>query len=850
MGNELIQLKNSSYAKGRKYIVDAEQLMHNFKVALDSVGTTALKDIIEATGQIYNPLVSSQLINAITQLILASNYFKDIGSANTVVLDAYTPGYGIPTQYVSNMVVKFRPAFQNTGATTISFKGLQPVKVLTDMFAELSAGSLIPTRDYSVVYNEDKGAFILSSSVEDSGSLALNEIRNLIESAGLTFSTALDQQLMQAVSLYSLQHTYSCVSNQSNIAINNYVLQPQSTFVQIPKYVDGMVIRFRPTFNNTLTNPTIQVYGMSRYPLVYSDGDIIPEGSISTNSDVVVKFSGNTFYLVSNGLTSLKLQSGPVVKGISNDVSLVNSSQNSLVTEFAVKSYVDAKSTSKRNYAVSSGNTDSSGLPNFLEKTSDTVITIKAGVFGQPSYNSIVSASNAVASPSRPDDEEDPEDIITFGIGNCFDGNNTTYYETKDVGSIVAGKKNAMVEGEYEIWPNYVGATELNDPISLVKLLGRDTSTLPRSVFFQYSIDGVNWQDVGTQTYQEADPSGQIITKVKRDIFSVDYSTGEFTNIPVSITPYVNNVNPDLGVSYPYSVRCYANEFTNQNNGWQLVSYEFCVASEEIKPLVLTYSDGTSEIINDKLTVSISGLPDGEATILKTYGGNFEVVSNDLYVESSTEPTPQEGLYWVDILLGSINTYKYIDQDGSLIKENRNFVKVGTVSIKNGVIDKLYPCAFNGELHVSNITLSNPTIIEHNLGSLNTVKMYIVCSNPDGGYVYGDTVELTTQAISSSFLSGISATTTVSNTELRFDPLNLGGVDYNITHSPNPHTHTATTNISVGAIGTMTYRVVSSGLLSAFIRYNSIVLPNKNTGALFTINTNNWKLSAVCSRSF
>ncbi len=407
--NSLIILKNSSYAKGRKYIIDAEQLMTNFKILLESSGSVAITDIIESTGQVYNPLDTTQLLDAITQLILAANYFKDIGTMNNVVLDAYTPGYGVPTQYIHNMSVKFRPASANTGDTTISFSGLSGVPILSDTYEQIAPGTLVPSNDYVAVYNENKGAFILTSTIEDSGSLALQEIRLLVESSGIPYSAALAQQLMQAVSLYAVQHSYQCVSNATNINLNNYVLQPYASFSQIPYYTEGMILRFRPTFNNTLTNPTVQVYGMTKCPLVASDGDTLPVGSITTNFDALVRYSNGSFYLVSNGLSSLKLQEGPVITRVSNDASLSKSNASSVPTEFAVKSYVDAKINSTKKYAVSAGKSDNNGRANFFEKTDNSVLTILAGENGKPSYSTLVSLSNAVASPNR-DPEEDPEE--------------------------------------------------------------------------------------------------------------------------------------------------------------------------------------------------------------------------------------------------------------------------------------------------------------------------------------------------------------------------------------------------------------------------------------------------------
>lgn len=853
MSNNLIVLKNSSYAKGRKYVVDANDLMTNFRIILDSAGTSSIRDVIEATGQVFNPLVSTQLLNAITQLALAANYFKDIGRTNEVILDAYTAGYGVPTQYINKMTVKFRPAKQNTGATTLAFNGTSGVPLLTDMYAPLSAGTLLTSTDYMATYDESRGAFILSSSIEDSGSLALQEIRHLVESAGLVYSATLEQQLMQAISIYVAQQTYLCVSDENGVRLNNYVIKPYDSFIQIPKYTNGMVIRFRPTFSNTLTNPTVQVYSMTRCPLLSSDGGTIPVGSLSPNFDVVVRYENDTFYLVSNGLSSLKLQDGHVVTEISNDSSLGNGDSHKVPTEFAVKTYIDSKINATKRFSVSSGETDNEGRPAFFEKTDDSVLTILAGESGKSSYTSIVELSNAVASPSKPDETiiiDDEPELVTYSLSNCFDGDNDTYYETEVQGALVAGQKDPMYEGQYTVMPQFVGAVDLEEQIAKVKFLGTSSMSLPRSVFFQYSIDGgTTWQDVGTELYQEADASGQIITKVKRAIYPVEFNSGEYSEINVQIIPYVDATNPELGVASQYDVRCYAYEFTGQT-GWQLINYQFCVEARPIQPLVVTYADGTSEVITEKAQVTTAGMLGTSASIIKHYGGAFEIIEDALYVESYTEPTPVLGLCWVKLGGSTVSTYVYAEDDeGVMQRLEDKFVRVGRVDISNGVITELYPAAFNGEYSVSNIALTSPLSIPHNIGSLNSARMFITCIGSDGGYVTGDTVELTTQAIESNFAQLLTVNTTVGNTDITISPLNIGGVDYGITHSPNPHNHTATSTVSASNTP-LTYRVVSSGLSSANLRYNTIILPNKNNGTLFAITPERWKLSVFCSRSF
>lgn len=889
--SDLPKLKNSSYAKGRKYIVDAEQLNDLFEMVADGTGTTSLRDIIEATGQAYNPLVSTQLLDAITQLILAANYFQDVGTPNNIVLDAYTPGYGVPTQYIEGMVVTFVAANRNSTDTTILFNGLSSaVPLLTDTYSQLSPGMILPDVVYTAKYDSSHGGFILSSTAENSGSQALVDIRKLIESTGITYSAALEQQLSQAVAMYALQQSYECVSTESQIQANNYVLKPYGEFSQIPVYTDGMIIRFRPTFNNTLITPTIQIYGNTRCSLLLSDGNTLPVNSLTTNFDAVVRYENGTFYLVSNCLSSLNLQNGPVITTISDDVSLSQASNAAVPTEYAVKSYVDAKSTSVRRYAVSSGKIDTNGRADFLEITSPTAINILAGVTGAATYETMVDLSNAVASPNRaseqvpedPDDPESPLETITYDLANCFDGNNDTYYETLDTGSIVAGDPDNLHPYEYITWPNFIAATGLDYDVTRFRILGESSDTTPRSVFFMYSVDGLpiyvddgsgnmipnpnkQWQYVGTQTYEEADAQGRLVTKVLRDEYPVSFESGKFTDIDVNIVPYVDATNPDLGTLYDYDVKCCANEFHNSERGWQVIQYEFCKNSDEdIPPLVLTYDDGETEVITEKVAISTDGITEESAVIIKNQHGAFEVINASAYTESMIEPTPVTSHYWAQIKNNAVETYKYDEQEDDdtppntyIVKTRQKFVKVGTIELTNvGTVAEpvyeittVHPAAFNGEYTALRLTLSDGITVNHNIGSVNTAKMFITCMQAQGNYDIGDTVELTTQAISIDLANAISASTTVSSTSITISPLSIGGVDYPISYSPNPHDHTATTTLTAGTY-VPAYRVISSGYTSAKLKFNTILLPNKNDGTLFAIDPSKWVVSVYCSRSF
>lgn len=847
--NDLIILKNSSYAKGKKYIVDAEDIMYNFKVILESMGSSPIKNVIEATGQVYNALQSDQFINALTQLILASNFFKDIGTTNNIVLDAYTPGYGVPTQYIDKMVVKFRVSNQNTGSTTLSFKGLSGAPLLTDTLANVSSGMLVPGIDYQATYSEKSGAFILSSTVEDSGSISLESIRRLVESSGMVFSSSLTQQLSQAVSMYAMGQAYKDISSSIDINQNNYLLSPYDNFIQVYKYYNGLTIRFRPKFTNTLINPTVQVSGLQKINVVSTDGYTLEPGDISQNFDSVVRYQDGIFYLVHTG-SSLKLSRGVSVNSISNDPSLINGDTKSLVTEYAVRSYVDSKVGGGKAYAVVSGEENQIGEPNYLRKLTDTTFEVVAGEVGNPSYDNILTVDNVEASPNKDQTEEEGE-VVTYTIANCFDGDNSTYYETKDQGQIVAGVKNAETGEGYVVMPNFVGANFITDTISRVRFLGYDPQSMPQSVFFQYSIDGgANWFNVGTEIYDTVNDSGVIVKKVKAQIYQLPYLSGDFINLDLNFKPYVDPTDPENSeIADNYSFRCYANEFNGVNTGWKLVAIEFCKQSPELKPLVVNYANGVSDIITSKETVPTNEITASKSIIFRDYPNSYTTLDSSMYYESITQPARvEEGTRWVKITNGKVQTLEYqLNDDGVGSFVEKQYVKIGELVLTDGVITSLTPVAFNGIVIKDNLQVSNPIIVNHNIGSLSTAKAFLVCNSSDLGYEVGDTVELSNQSIQIS-LTNLNATNSVSDTGIAVQPHSINGEEYNHTVVPGAHKHNVTSVITGNA--TPSYVTVSSGYNTAKIMFSTIVIPHKTTGTLTPITNNSWSIYLKCERNF
>lgn len=856
--NGLIILRNSNYTN--KYIVDADQLNYNFQKILDSAGTASFKDLIEATGQIYNPLVSTQLINAIVQLIVASNYFKDTGTVNNIILEAYTPGYGIPTQYINNMTLKFRPAYQNTGVTTLAVKGMSPVKVLTDTGAELSSGSLITTQDYTVVYDSSKAAFVLSSSFVDSGSQAMAAIKELVESAGITFSSALSFQLSQAIALYSLATTYDTVVTSTSQQSNNYILKPFGNFEAAPQYVEGMLFRFRPPYVNTLTNPTAQLENLPRYTIYNSNGDALQAGDLNIQADVVLKFTNNTFRLISNRINSLQLTSGPTVNTIVNDVSLSGNSETSLVTEYAVKSYVDAKVKAEKVYCVISAQEENNQAA-YISQTGPTTLNILAGEPGQPSYKNIANTSNVIAAPNRPDevDPEDPEEITTFGPSNMFNGDNSSYYETLAQGSDILGVKDP-VTGEYTTEPAYVGAKDLNEAISRVSLLGYTSVNSPQQVAFQYSTvyssgGGYTWQNVGEiEEYIDPD-TGELKKRIIPTTYNLPFIGGTPNDIDLSdFVPRADATDLTSQPVYPYAFRVVPTQFTG-TGGWEVVSLELSTASTTIAPLVVAYADESLETVSKQNIVDTTGY-DGNVWIIRLQGTDFQVVSYNSLTESFDEPTsPEEGDFWTKLSSSKLETFIYgvteSDPSGAPISYGwikQNYVKIGSANLTNGAINSFYPLAIGGKYSNRNLSFeSSPMTITHHIGNTNTSRLILTCISTDGTYNPGDTVELSNYSILVTG-AGSTAVTTVGDTEITIAPHDIAGSSYPHSISPNPHNHTAVTTFS-GNLDS-SYSTVVSTVDTAVILYKNIALPDKVSGVVTPLNLNNWKISIVCERSF
>ena len=104
----------------------------------------------------------------------------------------------------------------------------------------------------------------------------LQDINNLISSAGLTADVNDLNQISKAVANYSAVGNYY----NDNGTANNYTLSPIDNFKAPAKYFEGMSVRFITTNANTTTTPVINVAGLGGKNIIRTDGTNVVVGDI------------------------------------------------------------------------------------------------------------------------------------------------------------------------------------------------------------------------------------------------------------------------------------------------------------------------------------------------------------------------------------------------------------------------------------------------------------------------------------------------------------------------------------------------------------------------------------------
>ena len=478
--------KNSNYTS--KYIVDADKLNENFEYLLNQIGGSPVKNLIISSGQQYSEYDASQIVTAIIQLVLGGQYFVDEGTVNEILLVPSVPTYSVPAILVDKMEFLFKPAFANTGATTMGFKGFDStsgVKPLLDKAGnELTNGVLIANTVYTAYYDASRngGSFILGSLRNSSSNGSADpsaELEYLVNSLGISFSESVNTQLSQAIAEYSLLGSYLDVSESSDSNAGIYRIRPYNASVALPfELHNGLTIRFKPKNSNGnsiiidgLTTTATQILNM--------DGSSLDENDIVQNIDVVVRFYDNKFYIVSNKQSTLSLASGPTVNEIE---STLTNNAKAVPTSAATKA------------AITPLENNISSLTSELESMYSNLAYKPFSVIGGPvdEYIYYTSASGNITIVSGT--------ILRYANGSCeIIPNSSSIITNLDISTVTGAFKILYVQNVGLV---LVGASNYTESHTAPTTAGSDgdayvyIDTFGRIKTYRYNLTNTAWEEV------------------------------------------------------------------------------------------------------------------------------------------------------------------------------------------------------------------------------------------------------------------------------------------------------------------------------------------------------------------
>ena len=114
---------------------EIENAIKSQSIALDNSGANA-----------------SQLAESISEAVSLNDLYQDSGSANVYTLSPIGQRKGL-TQYIDGMTVRFEPAVNNSGASTVNVNSTGARKVYKNG-VELSGGEITTGSSYSIEYDE------------------------------------------------------------------------------------------------------------------------------------------------------------------------------------------------------------------------------------------------------------------------------------------------------------------------------------------------------------------------------------------------------------------------------------------------------------------------------------------------------------------------------------------------------------------------------------------------------------------------------------------------------------------------------------------------------------------------
>lgn len=800
--NDLIILKNSNPLN--KYPVDADELNHNFEILNKNQGGEALKQFIESSGQVYSPLITTQLAMAVAQYVVSAGVFSESGTTDAFILQG-KDGFITPYRYTDNMTVSFVPTRTNIGAMTLQIGRLDPFPVLVGGQGTpagfLNVGTYTTFRFKGTYWEQVSSATGGSTGGGstgggstgggDSSAAITNLIREAITSAAIGFNPSDSSQLAQAIAVYVSRYMYSSLMVEST-----YNLTAPGTQVYPPTYREGMVITFQADAN-CLDNPYVKVGSLQSTQMVDFFGNILSAGDIVSGEFVTCIYTGTQFKVISQYQTSLSLANNHKVNTISNDPTLVAGLPTALVTEYAVKQYVDTKVKSTKANVIISGY-QVNGESAALRVASTSVVQLMAGNGSTSEYLL---------------EEETPTDssnIIVSGnaakalnpvahVGNVYWESEKSGFAVDDVSRIVTGETGSKyVTQQYDTGGNYVylhnpkapcyyGFKNLTKVYSTLKLQHTDANHTPQAIQLWVNTNASLGESFWTPLCNRSGSAGFYTPDFSYGYLEVltPETDGTYT---ITIPKYIvsGNTVEAFNPTTAYAMRIVAYTFNNQfatnetvntagydpNNDtsdttirytWQISKVELGNTVNSIPPFVLTYPDETIEQVKNPLYFTLFGRDDtttnqvvrenpttGRYIIYKIYEdtGLYALKKENVFRQTQQPPANEanEGSVWINLGVMPNETYLCVSnsaEDGTLTYswEKTRIMLLGGFDVVNGNITNAINYRYGDILVIdSAMTANYSNTIAHNFGSDVSVTCYLVCTAANNSYVPGESV--------------------------------------------------------------------------------------------------------------
>ena len=793
--NTLIILKNSNPIN--KYPVDADQLNHNFEVLAKNQGGSAIKQLIESSGQVYTPVVDNQLAMAVAQYVFSATLFDEKGTTNAFKLYP-KDGFSAPYRYTYGMVVSFVPTRTNTGPMTLQIgtNSAYPVYVGTN---PVPSGFIVPNTLNSFRFMGTYWSQVSSSSTSaggsgsgDSGSTnssLLGVIQDVISSAGIAYDPTNTNQLSQAIATYISNSAYT-----ATYAGNVYTLTPLGGQRELTSYTEGSIIHFLCPANNTAADPLIKIGDLPETPIVSYSGVSFQANELKTNAYIVLRYSDYKFRYISNYMPSLILGNNIQVTGISNDTTLQSNSSSNLVTEYAVKQYVDLNTKGNQYNTIVAGYTDN-GSPAALNLVGDHIIQLK----------SRTETSAQVIKQITPNSAEDViSSSNTDTAVNCVSKAPNVYWETAKTGFLVDDVRRLVVS---EGGVSYISEARtadgetiyLNTPAAPEWFGVKNITVLPDVVLVKfgdsiYAPQGIRFEVNTTPTL--ADTSWlPVISVTDLETSSYSYSYGAISNnvvdqdgyYTIQVPKYVLNGDEiqEFVPSGPFGFRMVITSFNNQFPSQETISaqgydpntdrtstqypmrvYDFVLGTtiDQVPEFIVTYPSGNTENIqgsmfftqympsSDENTVALTQLTDSTYVIYKTLGiDTLYTTAQALVFYQTNAPEASEqtaGGLWFNMASIPYKTYTCVDVAG-LSRESayawveQDVILLGTISVTGNKITSVSNYSYGNSIikELPAVREINNTI-SHNFGSNVTVAAELVCISANNGYAVNDVVSI------------------------------------------------------------------------------------------------------------